>query len=136
MIHHPALYALQRSVGHNPQVEIDSRADQNIEIYAKEKETNEKQLLIKKAFILADDIMNCSVEKREQLEEVLSSKHPNTMKFIEKILDIASHYNLLEPKKNIKCSRRIIRSLELGSEWEEIDGVGGLIKMAESVSKE
>jgi hypothetical protein len=123
MAHHPPLYALQRSLGHEPQMEIDSRADQDLKRFSMETETRQRKIWIRNALLLADDLMNCSEEKRKQLERVLRDRHFNTARYLKKILDIASNYRLLKPKQNLKFSEKLIRKLKLGSEWYAPDEV-------------
>jgi len=135
MAHHPPLYALQRSLGHEPQIEIDSRADHDIKIFSKERETSKKQFRVKNALLLADDFLNCSSEKRMQLEEIVKRRHLNTARYLWKILSIASHYNLLNPKQNLRFSRKVIRKLKLGDEWYVADELEELIKMAKKTIK-
>lgn len=135
MAHHPPLYALQRSLGHEPQMEIDSRADHDLKRFSMETETRQRKIWVRNALLLADDLMNCSEEKHKQLERVLRDKHFNTARYLKKILDIASNYNLLNPKQNLKFSEKLIRKLKLGSEWYAPDEVKELQLMMHACKK-
>lgn len=131
MAHHPPLYALQRSLGHEPQLEIDSRTLHNVKVFSKERETKERQFWVRNALLLADDLMNCSDAYRTQLERIVSRKHPNTSKLLKKILTLALHCNLLSPDQNSKFSGEVIHDLKLGSGWREIDEVRELTSMVD-----
>jgi len=111
------LYALQRSVGHDPQHEVDSRCDQDIETFTHPVPWDE----VRKALYLADDLLNCSFDKREQLKSTLRRNHPTTLKTVERIVANASDYNLLNPEQNIAFRREIIREMKLEGEWSEFD---------------
>ena len=135
LAHHPPLYALQRSLGHDPQLEIDSRSLHDIEVFSKEKEIKKRLFWIKNALLLADDLMNCSEAYHAQLEKIINKKHSNTSRLLKKILALISHYNLLKPDQNLKFSRRVIQDLRLGSGWHEIDEVKTLISMVEQTGR-
>jgi hypothetical protein len=131
MAHHPPLYALQRSFGHEPQLEIDSRSIDNIEVFSKEKETKGRQSWTRNALLLADDLINCSEAYRTHLKKIVSKKHPLTTKLLEKILILPPYYNLLNPDQNLKFSKKVILDLKLGDGWYEIDEVKTLISMVD-----
>lgn len=135
LAHHPPLYTLQRSLGHEPQLEIDSRSLHDIEVFSKEKEIKKRLFWIKNALLLADDLMNCSEAYHAQLEKIINKKHSNTSRLLKKILALISHYNLLKPDQNLKFSRRVIQDLRLGSGWHEIDEVKTLISMVEQTGR-
>jgi len=128
MAHHPPLYTLQRSLGHEPQMEIDSLADHNIRLLIEQTETiGERQ----DALIFANDLLNCSYGKSVRLREILKTKNPETLRLVDKILDVASHHNLLSPEDNLKFEEEVIRELELGSKWDVPDEVRELQLMVE-----
>jgi len=129
LAHHPPLYALQRSLGHEPQMEIDSRTEHNIKIFSKGEEPDKKQVWVNNAFLFSDDLMNCSEQKSIQLRKIIEEKYSNTMRLVEKILESASYYNLLDARHSLKFSRRIIKKLKLKGIWLEVDEVTGLISM-------
>jgi len=131
LAHHPPLYELQKSIGHNPQNEIDSRTNHNCTVFSNDKELNNAKAQIQMSLILADDIMNCSKELVIKLRTVLAKNHPKTLEFVDQILDTASYYNLLEPAKNLKFLRRVCRNLKLGKNWNVPDEIYNLAKMLE-----
>ena len=138
--HHPPLYALQRSLGHEPQPEIDSRALHDIKVFSNEKEARDTQSWIANALLLADDLTNCSDTYRKRLKGVVKKKHPNTAKLLNKILALVPHYNPIQPDKNFRfyrrpIQRRIIEDLKLGAGWREIDELESLKSMVDSAGK-
>lgn len=135
LAHHPPLYALQRSLGHEPQLEIDSRTLHDIEVFSKERETKKTQFLVRNALLFADDLMNCSEEYYIQLDKIVSKKHPNTSKLLKKILTLAPSYNLLSPDQNLKFSRKVIQDLKLDSGWREMDEIRTVISMLDKAQR-
>ncbi|MCK4732476.1 MAG: hypothetical protein KAT65_08460 [Methanophagales archaeon] len=135
LAHHPPLYALQRSLGHDPQLEIDSRTLHDIEVFSHDRETKDRQFWVKNALLFTDDLMNCSEEYYTQLDKIVSKKHPNTSNLLKKILAFASSYNLLSPDQNLKFSRRVIQDLKLGSGWREMDEVRTVISMLDQAQR-
>jgi len=103
LVQHPPLYALQRSLEHEPQIEIDSRANHDIGLFGL-REPNERNSQVNNALLLADDLMNCSKNNCEKLMEIIGAKHPSTNRFIEKILFAAVHYNILDAQQNLRFS--------------------------------
>ena len=114
---HPPLYDLQRSLGHDPQEEVDSRCDHNIRLYslpgAADKEVS--------ALYLADDLLNCSYRKRPQLKWTLRRKHPDVLRLVERIVSIASDYDLSDSEQNVELRRRLIKEMKLDGAWNELD---------------
>lgn len=117
LAHHPPLYALQRSLGHEPQEEIDKRARHDLELFSKQVEVPGKHIWIQNALLTADDLSHCSKELKEKMLETLQAKHPHTTKLGNKILEASSHYDLLDQAGNEKFIRRVIQKLKLGSGW-------------------
>ena len=134
MAHHPPLYNLQRSVGHDPLQEINSRANHNIAVFSREKESPRRKDQIRNALMLADDIMNCSQEEEDELKKVLMNKHPRTMRFIKEIQIIALRHDLMDPEDNMKFSKAVVKKLKMGKEWYEANEVNELRKIVEKVS--
>lgn len=128
MAHHPALYALQRSIGHEPQAEIDSRCLHNIKLFSKGKEAQQREVRIRNAFMLADDIFN-SEENRYPLINVISKRHPNTSELLRKLIELEPSYDLLVPDQNQIFCEQIIETLKLGDDWFNPDEVKGLVSM-------
>jgi hypothetical protein len=65
---HPALYKLQRSMGHEPQSEIDRMANHNMVGVSKSAEPNDPLRQIEFALSFADDLINCSEDVRKGLQ--------------------------------------------------------------------
>jgi len=128
MAQHPPLYALQRSIGHEPQDEIDSRCLHNIRLFSKGKKAQQKEVWICNALMLADDIFN-SEENRYPLINVISMRHPNTSELLKKLIELKSSYNLLVPDQNQIFCEQIIKALKLGDDWYNPDEVKGLASM-------
>jgi len=138
--HHPLLYALQRSLGHEPQPEIDSRVLNDIKVFSNKKETRDTQSWIANALLFADDLTNCSDTYQKRLKGVVKRKHPNTAKLLNRILALVPHYNPIRPDKNFQFSRRpiqrrIIKDLKLGAGWREIDEAETLKSMVDTARK-
>ena len=119
---HVPLYALQRSVGHDPQVEIDSRCDHDIRLFSGPNTVDE----LSSALCLADDLLNCSFKKRPQLKWILRKNYPETLELVERIVAIASDHNLLNPEQNIAFRRRLIKEMKLEGAWTESDNVNSI----------
>ena len=128
LVHHPPLYCLQRSLGHQPQEEIDSRADHDIGLFMKDGETHDRSIWVNNALLVCDDLLNCSTVKRTELREVLTEKHPNTSKLVEAVVDSASNHNLLNSEGNLEFSKDVVKKLDLGT-WRELDEIRELASM-------
>ncbi len=135
MAHHVPLYALQRSVGHDPQEEVDSRALHNLRLFSKKRKRNEPDNSLNNALMLADDIMNCSQNERASLKNVLVKKHPETSKLTNKIVALAKSHVLHVPQENLKFCQSIIKDLKLGGRWSIANDVGGLESMVRKASE-
>jgi hypothetical protein len=121
MAHHPPLYHLQRSVGHEPQDEINSRCESSIRRFSKNKETKSKELWKENALFLSDDLLNCSSGNRTGLENVIRRQHNETWKLVTKVLELAQCHSLVEPRNNKEFCDKVIEELELGDGWESPD---------------
>ena len=88
-----------------------------------------RQIQIENALLFADDLLNCSNNKRKTMKYVLNQNHPKTAKIVNSILDVAAQYNLLNFGSNLKFSKRIVRELKLGNNWHEMDEVKALREM-------
>ncbi len=129
--HHPHLYELQRSLEHEPQDEIDSRAEHDVSFFSNEREPRGRDAWIENALLLADDILNCSEIYKKRLKRVVKKKHRNTAEILNKILTIAPHYNppsLEEDYRSFRrpIQKRLITELQLGAGWQELDEVKAL----------
>jgi len=117
MAQHPPLYVLQRTLGHEPQKEIDKRAKHDLNLFSKEGEVPGKHIWTKNALLLADDLLNCSTHLNEQLLETVQKKHPYTASLVGRILKPASSNVLLDQSKNKKFCRKVIQNLGIGPGW-------------------
>lgn len=132
LAHHVPLYELQKKYGHEPQVEIDSRTSHNLDLFSKDGESEDNNACKLSVLILADDIMNCSLNLVDQMKSLLSKKHPKTYKMMETILETKSYYDLHIPKKNLKFQRMVIRKLALPGSWDAGKDIDELAKMIEA----
>lgn len=135
MAHHPPLYNLQRSVGHEPQEEIDSRCENDIRIFSRDKESKRREIWVSNAFLLFDDVLNCSEQNRGALENVVSRRHPKTWKLVKEVLELARSYDLLDANGNATFCQKVIEGLELGKEWKKLDEVEGLMRLVQKVGR-
>ena len=126
---HPPLYRLQREAGHDPQAEIDSSCDQNSRLFSQPGRINE----VTGALRLADDILNCSFKNRERLEWTLGRNHPNTLRLVNRIVALASDYNLLDPEENIAFRKKLIEEMNLGDTWRDSDNIEAIRKLIQKV---
>ncbi len=120
MCHHSPLYNLQRTLGHEPQNNIDERTKHNIKIFSESTERKVENLWKLNALILSDDIINCSEFLKEELKNVASQNHPNTFKFINMILDLIPYFDLIKPHKNIRFTKKVLDILNFDRGWWEI----------------
>lgn len=135
MAEHPPLYALQRSIGHEPQAEIDSRCLHNIKLFTKDKESKQREVRIRNALVLADDVFN-SEENRQALINVITGRHPNTLNLLRKLIELESSYDLLVPDQNINFREQVIEVLELGQGWNKRDEVKTLLSLVKQATKQ
>jgi len=133
MAQHPPLYALQRSIGHEPQDEIDSRCLHNIRLFSKGKDAQQREVWICNALMLADDIFN-SEENRYPLINVISMRHPNTSILLKKLIELELSYDLLVPDQNFNFSKQVIETLKLDGEWYNPDEVKSLVSMVQQAA--
>jgi hypothetical protein len=133
MIQHPPLYCLQRSVGHNPQDEVDSRCLHNLRLFSQEKEVKAKQVWVLNALMLVDDLLNCSPSNQTPVMNIIGHKHPNTSRLVKSIMQQAHSRDLLHPEQNLAFAREVVRCLGLPGEWYLADDVGALIAMHQSI---
>jgi hypothetical protein len=133
MAQHPPLYALQRSFGHEPQDEIDSRCIHNIKLASKQKETKQREMWVHNALLFADDIFN-SEENRNSLINVIGKHHPNTSKLVKSLMELESSYDLLVPDQNRKFCEQVIETLKLDGEWYNPDEVKSLVSMVQQAA--
>jgi hypothetical protein len=116
---HLPLYAFQKSIGHDPQTEIDSRCDHNIRLC---KNASGADTLLS-ALLLSDDLLNCSWKKRQELEWTIRKYQPDIMKQVDKIISIASDFNLSNPVANLAFRKGLLKKLNMPGKWVEKDDV-------------
>jgi hypothetical protein len=114
---HPALYKIQRSVGHEPQREIDSRTNHDIVLASKIVETDDPQNQIENAIYFSDDLINCSENHRKGLQRIISNKLPRTDKMINIILEIKGTKDISIIENANTFPLEIIKQLRLGGNW-------------------
>lgn len=122
LAHHSPLYKLQRSLGHEPQIEIDNRATHNVEVFGR---SSERQVDLRSrrlnALILGDDLLHCSEEYAALLRTTLARNHPTTLSYVDTILETIPHYDYLFPTGNADCFLRVAQNLRLTGRWEPVD---------------
>ncbi len=133
MAQHPPLYVLQRSIGHEPQDEIDSRCVHNIKRFTKDKESKQREVWLFNALMLADDVFN-SEENRQVLINVMTGRHPNTLNLLRKLIELKSSYDLLIPDQNLIFCEQIIETLKLGDDWYKPNEVNSLVSMVKQAA--
>lgn len=116
---HPPLYNLQRSIGHDPQDDVDSRCDHDIKLSSQPGAIDD----VASALYLADDLLNCSFKKRSQLRWTLRRNQPGTLRLVERIVAIASDHDLLDHEQNVGFRRTIVKEMKLKGVWSESDNV-------------
>ncbi|GAH00073.1 unnamed protein product, partial [marine sediment metagenome] len=112
---HPALYILQKSIGHNPQIEIDNRVKNNIELFSRESEPLEENIKIRNSLMLADDMMNGSKELTSSLKDIISSNHYKTNRILDRILKLAQFYDLSKPHRVLHFVKKVVKDLNLST---------------------
>ncbi len=127
MAEHVPLYALQKSLGHEPETEIEARTLHNIKLFAK-KVKSEKNITAN-VLMLTDDIINCSDSNRIALLNVLNKNYPKTSKLTKKIKVLSSSFNLLSADQNLLFREKVIEELDLGRGWCKVDNTEGLISL-------
>lgn len=121
---HIPLYNLQRSIGQDPQKEINERAAHNVGIYLKDNESRDSISIIESALYITDDILNCSNNLKEKLINACKIKHPNTLKLVNKIQEISEFFDLYNSTENLKFSKSVIKELKLNlGNWETVNNM-------------
>ena len=129
MVQHVPLYELQRSVGHDPQSEIDSHCLHDLKLCSREKEAKSRQSWAETALIFGDDVLNCSAGNRTALMNVVNNRFPNIARIVRTIMQRANSRDLLLPEQNLAFAREVVRCLELPGDWYLADDIGALISM-------
>jgi len=95
----------------------DSRCDQDVRLFSQPGAAGEAV----SALCLADDLLNCPFKKRAQLKWALHQNRPNTLRLVERIVDIASGHDLFDPEQNIEFRRKLVKEMTLGGVSSEPD---------------
>jgi len=125
MAHHPPLFSLQRSLGHEPQEMIDLKAKNDNDYLNEEKERN-SQRWISDALLIADDLINCSENYRRRLNNTLKKRLPNTDRFIRTIMNTLNMDDLHSPEGNLTFCYKLTTKLNLDN-WTELDQLSDII---------
>ncbi len=125
LAHHPPLFVLQRSIGHEPQEMIDLKAQNDIDYLNKYKERN-SQYWIPDSLNIADDLNNCSEKYRLRLHNTLKKRFPNTNRLIRTIMVTIKTNDLHSPEKNLKFLYKLTKELKLDN-WSEDDQISKMI---------
>lgn len=123
MCQHPALYALQRSIGHDPQHEIDERARHDLSLMKPEPVA---KVSAERALLCADDILNCSVDISEALFARLYKYFPKTAKCVRGICSIRDSSDPAQLDSQPAFVRAVRRLIGFGLEWTTVDEIPGL----------
>lgn len=123
MASHSALYVLQRSLGHEPQNEIDKRAGYNIAVLSRSTEPFDEKVRVSKAMVYADDLLHCSTSNKTGMQRLLSNKHPNINKMVNKILETSVRQDVAKIANIHSFCAEVIQTLELGQNWSEANEV-------------
>jgi hypothetical protein len=130
---HPSVYVLQRSLGHDPQKTIDSRAAYDIAVLSRSAEPNDEKAHIFRALMYADDLINCSKSHYIGLERILK-KHPNTELLVNKIIEVKDSKDISNFEEAWSFCGRVIQKLTLGKNWRELDIISALKDQIKSAS--
>lgn len=115
---HFPLYELQRSFGIDPQEMIDPRKIQQVKIFSRDPEPQQRAMRIVNALRLAVDMEFCSADLRDQLLKIVEQRHRHIGKFLQVIMDTMKHYNLLDQGENKKFLRKVVQNLKMGAGWK------------------
>jgi len=120
---HPALYTLQRSLGHEPRKLIDSRANHDIVLVSKINEPDGTLTQTKNALLFADDLINCSEGNRKGLQRVISKNLPRTAEIVKAILETKGTRDLSVFENANMLPLEIIRRLHISGNWSAINSI-------------
>lgn len=132
MSQHPALYTLQRSLGHDPQAEIDKRARHNLSrikslslATSPPKSEQIAEIGADKVLLYADDILNCSGDIGEEMSAKLREADPKAADCVRDIRAIRDSFDPAELVAHAAFVKAVMRRLDFGSEWITVDGIAG-----------
>ena len=117
---------LQRSLGHDPQKEIDQRVTHDIAFLRTKIETADEETNIKNALYYADDLINCSRSHRIGLERILNKKLPRTAELVKKIMEVKNSRDISKIDQALPFSKEVVQKLGLAGNWSESDDIEDL----------
>lgn len=123
---HPPLFALQRSLGHEPQRMIDSRAESDTNFYNEFKERDPRRW-ISDALYITDHLINCSESYRLKLNNVLRKRMPNVNRMVRSVTELLETSDLHSPENNLKFYNKLLKKLKLEN-WVEYDQLANIQK--------
>ena len=126
LAHHPPLYELQQSIGHDPLELTDPDTERDVNFFNNMK-YRDASYFLSDALRAADLMTTCSEHLRHRLEDVLKKRMPITNQYAHTILDVLETHNLTEPEKNLAFVTELLKELKL-KDWVELDFTG---RMAE-----
>lgn len=132
---HPPLYALQRKLGHEPQIEIDSRAKNNLMFVDKSRPKYSETQAKKISLLLTDDLLNCTSSIARLIRSKARRFHPEMYKLIQIIMSSIDKFNLMNPEENLRCQSDIVQNLSWSEGWivsEDVKNLASKIVPSES----
>ena len=108
-----------RSVGADPQPEIDTRTRRSLESFRCESERQDDDAVTYRALIVADDLRHASDALASELREVLASGHPRTLALADGLLALLGISTVSNPERSLEFARSAVDQIGLGGAWEE-----------------
>ncbi len=137
MCQHPALYVLQRSLGHDPQHEIDKKARHDLSLLKPEPFALYRlkpKISAETVLYLADSILNCHPDISEALFAKLDDIRPEAAKCIRDICCIHDSFDPTKLDSYPAFVQAIMQRLRFGAEWTILDEIPGLKALASGKS--
>ena len=116
---HTPLFALQRSLGHEPQEMIDSQTEIDTNFYKEHKE-RAPQRWISDALYISDHLISCSDNYRLKLNNVLNKRMPNVNRLVRNTIELIERSDLRSPESNEKFCLKLMKELKFDN-WVEYD---------------
>ena len=124
LIQHPSLFALQRSLGHEPQDMIDSQTENDTNFYNEFKERDSRRW-ISDALYITDHLISCSEAYRHKLNNVLKKRLPNVNRIVRRVIALINRSDLNSPENNIKFFYKLIKELQFQN-WIQYDQLSNI----------